>query len=60
MSEENLEHAFSPFYTTKSKGFGLGLFVVKHLVMRNKGDISVRSKPGEGTAFTLTLPRNLL
>jgi two-component system sensor histidine kinase HydH len=57
MSEDNLKHAFSPFYTTKSKGFGLGLFVVKQLVTRNKGNISVSSKEGEGTAFKLALPQ---
>jgi len=53
MSEETIAHIFDPFFTTKSKGFGLGLFVVKELVQRNKGEISVESRVGEGTKFRL-------
>ena len=49
---------FNPFYTTKSpgKGTGLGLFIVKQVVERNKGRISVRSKEKLGTTFTLEFP----
>lgn len=53
MSEDILKHLFSPFFTTRSKGFGLGLFVVKELVLRNKGSIHIESKIGQGTRFTL-------
>ncbi len=53
MSEETVKHIFDPFFTTKSKGFGLGLFVVKELVQRNKGEIFVESRIGEGTKFKL-------
>ena len=53
MSEDVLKHIFSPFFTTKSKGFGLGLFVVKELVKRNSGKVFVESKVGEGTKFDL-------
>ena len=53
MSEETIAHIFDPFFTTKSRGFGLGLFVVKELVQRNKGEISVESRVGEGTKFKL-------
>ena len=53
MSEDVLKHIFSPFFTTKSKGFGLGLFVVKELVKRNGGKVFVESKVGEGTRFDL-------
>jgi len=57
MSEEVLDKLFNPFFTTRSKGFGLGLFVVKELVKRNNGTISVESKVGEGTKFTLRFQR---
>lgn len=53
MSEETIAHIFDPFFTTKSKGFGLGLFVVKELIQRNKGEIFVESRVGEGTKFRL-------
>lgn len=53
MSEATIAHIFDPFFTTKTKGFGLGLYVVKELVKRNKGEISVESKMGEGTKFYL-------
>jgi len=53
MNEDVLRHIFAPFFTTKSKGFGLGLFVVSELVRRNGGKISVESVVGAGTKFTL-------
>lgn len=55
---EVLNHLFEPFMTTKTleKGNGLGLCLVKGLVRRNGGGISVSSFPGCGTTFTLTFP----
>jgi signal transduction histidine kinase len=53
MSEETVKNIFSPFFTTRAKGFGLGLFVVKQLVKRNKGEILVESQVGRGTRFIL-------
>ncbi|NQT23584.1 MAG: GAF domain-containing sensor histidine kinase [Candidatus Omnitrophica bacterium] len=55
---EKLEQIFNPFYTTKEpgKGTGLGLFIVRQVVERNKGRISVDSTVGKGTVFTLTFP----
>jgi len=53
MPEELMENIFLPFFTTRAKGFGLGLFVVKELMIRNGGRISVISRLGEGTTFTL-------
>lgn len=53
MSDDIAKNIFNPFFTTRSEGFGLGLFVVKQLVKRNGGDISVESKAGKGTEFSL-------
>ncbi|MFH1752595.1 MAG: GAF domain-containing sensor histidine kinase, partial [Candidatus Omnitrophota bacterium] len=54
--EDRLQQIFNPFYTTKApgKGTGLGLFIVKQIVTRNKGTISVKSEVGRGTTFNLT------
>jgi signal transduction histidine kinase len=57
MSEETVKNIFSPFFTTRSKGFGLGLFVVKQLVKRNGGAVLVESKIGHGTKFSLKFKR---
>jgi len=56
--ENKLSDIFNPFYTTKEpgKGTGLGLFIVRQVVEKNRGKISVRSKVGEGTTFSLMFP----
>lgn len=62
MNETVLDKIFEPFFTTKRNqgGTGLGMPIVYNLVRQQlKGDISVRSKVGEGTCFDLTLPRRL-
>ena len=55
ITKNNLDKIFNPFYTTKEpgKGTGLGLFIVKQIIERNKGKIFVKSQPGEGTIFTV-------
>lgn len=54
--EEGLQKAFQPFYTTKSKGCGLGLAITKRLVEQHDGRIELTSTKGEGSVFTITLP----
>lgn len=57
MSEEQLTHLFEPYRTTKEKGTGLGLMVSKRIVSDHGGTIAAESKAGEGTVFTVRLPR---
>ncbi len=47
---------FEPFFTTRTSGSGLGLFLSKQLVTAMRGEITVRSKAGGPTVFTVTLP----
>jgi len=53
---ENLDKVFNPFFTTRSEGVGLGLFVTQQIVHRYEGSIRVESEPGEGTLFVIELP----
>ncbi len=54
--EDTLGKIFEPYFTTKAAGTGLGLTVVYKVVKEHEGDISVASKVGEGTCFTISLP----
>jgi PAS domain S-box-containing protein len=58
IAAENLVRIFDPFFTTKpvGKGTGLGLSIAYGIVQRHKGRIKVRSTPGSGTTFIITLP----
>jgi signal transduction histidine kinase len=52
-----MKHMFELFHSTKgNRGTGLGLAVAKKIVDEHEGSISVKSAPGEGTAFTVRLP----
>ena len=52
----DVAHVFEPFFSTKPEGTGLGLALVHRIVQDHGGEIDVRSSPGLGTTFTMTLP----
>ena len=54
-----LERIFDPFYTTRDDGTGLGLAVSYRIIQEHRGEISVESRPGEGSTFTVHLPASL-
>ncbi len=56
---EHLPHIFEPLFTTKEQGLGLGLPISYDIVQKHGGHIEVESPPGQGTAFTVWLPRVL-
>ena len=56
IAASDISHVFEPFFSTKSEGTGLGLALVHRIVQEHGGEIDVRSSPGLGTTFTLTLP----
>jgi two-component system sensor histidine kinase HydH len=53
---ENLNKIFDPYYTTKTKGTGLGLAIVHKIIEAHNGNIKVRSVPGQGTTFIISIP----
>ncbi len=58
ITKKNVGHVFDPFFSTKKdSGVGLGLFVCKGLIKNHHGEIEVESEEGEGSVFTITLPR---
>jgi len=55
---QELELIFTPFYTTKTQGSGLGLSITHQIVEEHRGYIEVDSQVGSGTSFTINLPLN--
>jgi two-component system NtrC family sensor kinase len=56
ISKGNLKKIFKPFFTTYEEGTGLGLSICQNIIKEHKGNISVESKLGKGTIFTIFLP----
>jgi two-component system, NtrC family, sensor histidine kinase HydH len=56
IKKEDMSRIFTPFFTTHQMGTGLGLSVVHNIIAAHDGEISVTSKEGEGTTFSIFLP----
>ena len=63
ISQEKKEHLFEKFYTEKTglertdiKGINIGMYVVKQLLLKMSGNISIDSEIGKGTTFIITIP----
>jgi two-component system nitrogen regulation sensor histidine kinase GlnL len=58
MTQNTLDSLFTPFFSTKEKGSGLGLAISHRILKEHKGHIKIKSKAGEGTTVSVTLPVN--
>jgi PAS domain S-box-containing protein len=58
IDDESIEKVFEPFFSKKSKGTGLGLFISHSIIQHHHGTIDVSSREGEGTTFKINLPVN--
>ena len=54
--ENRLEDIFTPFYSTKKEGSGIGLPLSRRIMQLHGGELIVNSEPGEGTVFRMTFP----
>jgi signal transduction histidine kinase len=59
IDEGNQDHLFTPFFTTKREGTGLGLPICHSIIKAYDGEIKVRNLPEKGAEFTVTLPMQL-
>jgi nitrogen fixation/metabolism regulation signal transduction histidine kinase len=57
IKKEDLSKVFTPYFTTKSTGTGIGLFLVKQIVENHNGTISFETKENKGTTFSLVIPK---
>jgi signal transduction histidine kinase len=56
MSAETLSHVFEPYYTTKERGTGLGLLIVRRIVREHGGELAIESTERKGLTLTIRLP----
>lgn len=57
MSAEVQKQLFTPFFTTREKGMGLGLALARNFILFHQGNIHVDSQPGQGSSVTIMLPK---
>jgi len=56
IAPEDLNRIFIPFFTTKSRGYGIGLALVQKIVVAHGGDVAVERSDANGTVFHCRLP----
>jgi PAS domain S-box-containing protein len=56
ISQQNVPKLFEPFFTSKTKGTGLGLTATQNIILQHKGAIAVDSELGKGTTFIISFP----
>jgi len=56
IGKEDINRVFTPFFTTKARGVGLGLAIVNNIIQKHGGHIDIQSAPGQGTSFKIILP----
>jgi len=56
ISEEKLGKLFTPYFSMRDRGTGLGLFITRRIVNQHEGQITVKSRIGKGTTFEILLP----
>jgi signal transduction histidine kinase len=59
MDEQVMERLFTPFFTTKNRGTGLGLIIAKEAIDKHHGRIEVNSVKGKGTDFLVYIPSRI-
>ena len=55
MDEEEKERIFTPYFTTKKQGTGLGLFIAQKIIKDHRGTVTVKTAPQQGTTFLIVL-----
>jgi two-component system sensor kinase FixL len=60
IAEADREYVFTPFFTTKATGMGMGLNIARSIVEAHGGSLSLTSKPGAGTSFYVRIPTGLV
>ncbi len=56
ISQDHLQHVFEPYFSTKARGMGLGMHIVKQIVESHGGRIQIKSEEGKGTTVSVEIP----
>jgi signal transduction histidine kinase len=56
IAQENIEEIFKPFFSTKTRGTGIGLPVARRIARLYHGDVSIEQTSEKGTTFLVTIP----